>query len=92
MVSLPLEVALSVLVIAMVLMCVQLVIMTVELAALRRDVQQLLRTTASLNHAVNPWAGEDEPTEPGRHTTMRPPRKPKPRRWGWFPPIRPPKS
>lgn len=68
---LPLDVALSVLTIACMLMAVQLVIVTVELTRLRRDVLVLLRTTTALNHAVNPWAGEDEPTEPG---FMRPPR------------------
>lgn len=87
MVSLPLDVALSVLTIAAILMAVQLIIMTVELARLRRDVQMLLHVTSSLNHAVNPWAGEDEPTEPSVHNM--PPRLKRRRRLAWwFPPLR----
>lgn len=82
MVSLPLDVALSVLTIACVLMAIQLVIVTVELTRLRRDVLLVLRVTSALNHAVNPWASEDEPTMPGR-----PPRLRRIARWGmWFSP------
>jgi hypothetical protein len=89
MVSLPLETALSVLTLASIMMCVQLIIMTVEIVALRRDLRVLMRTTSELNHAVNPWAGEDAITEPG--LTMLPPRF-KRRRWGWFLPVRRPKQ
>lgn len=77
--SLPLDVALTTLVLVSMMLTVQLVIATVEIARLRRDVQVLLRTTSSLNHALNPWAGEDEITEPGIHS---PPRL-KRRRWVW---------
>jgi hypothetical protein len=87
MLSLSLNTALTVLLIACILMAVQLIILTVEISALRRDVLTLLRTTSALNHAVNPWAGEDEPTEPGY-----PPRAKRPLRWGWFPRVQPPKG
>lgn len=85
MTALPLSTVLSVLVMAAILMSVQLIILTVEISALRRDLKLLMRTTSSLNHAVNPWAGEEEPTEPNR--MMLPPHLPRRRRFGWFPSI-----
>jgi hypothetical protein len=81
MVSLPLDVALSVLTLASILMAVQLIFMTVELTRLRRDVLLLLRSTSALNHAVNPWAGDDEPTDPDPRV---PPRLRRHGRWTWF--------
>jgi hypothetical protein len=79
---LPLDVALTVMVIATFMIAVQLIIVTVEISALRRDVMMLLRITSALNLAVNPWAGENEPTDP----RMRPP--PIGRRCRWLFPIR----
>ena len=63
--TLPLDVVLTVLTLAVAMQTVQLVLVTFEISRMRRDMLVLLRITSSLNHAVNPWADEDEPTEPG---------------------------
>jgi len=76
MLVLRLDTALTVLVLATSLMAVQLVIVTLELARVRRELLVLLRLTSALNHAVNPWASETEPTDP-----QRPPRLHRAARW-----------
>lgn len=54
----------TVLIMCCALIAVQLVILTVEIAALKRELYRLVRMVHSLNEAVNPWASENEPTEP----------------------------
>lgn len=82
MVSLSLDVALTVLTIATMMVAVQLVIVTVEIGKLRRDLLTLMRTTSQLNHAVNPWADSEEITSPD---FMHPPRLSRRRRVStWF--------
>jgi hypothetical protein len=61
MVSLSLEAAVSVLVLATSLMAVQLVIVTLELVRLRRDV---LRALEQVQRPSIVWSWEDEPTQP----------------------------
>lgn len=67
--------------IAIVLLGVQQAMLVVELYILRRDLRVLLRVTTQLNHAVNPWGTEDEPTKPDAvpHTTSR---------WNWLARLR----
>ena len=80
----PLDVAITVLVIACMSMALQLVILTVEISRVRRDLRLTLKTCVELNHCVNPWAGETMTTEPNlppkiaRNLTRR--------SW-WFPPL-----
>ena len=60
-----LEQAVKVLLFATILMAVQLIILTVAISQIRRLLLAVSHTVTALNLAVNPWAGEDEPTEPG---------------------------
>lgn len=60
-----LEQVIKVLLFATILMAVQLIILTVAISQIRRLVLAVAHTVTALNLAVNPWAGEDEPTEPG---------------------------
>lgn len=78
-----LETVLSILVLCGALLAVQLVILTVEIAALKRAINTLMRMVHSLNEAVNPWAAENEPTDP--HMPPRAPRKK--RRLSFFVPF-----
>lgn len=75
-----LETALYVLTVCGALIALQLVILTVEIVALRRDMIVVLRMLNALNNAINPWAAEDEPTNPD----IRPRRR---RRWSFWIPL-----
>lgn len=63
MLVLPLDVALTVLVVASLMMSVQLVILAVEISAVRREVRVLVHLARQIDRAVNPWAGEETPSE-----------------------------
>lgn len=82
MYALRLETVLTILVLCGALIALQLVILTVEIAALKRAVDMLMRMVHALNTVVNPWAAENEPTEPGL-----PPRPRKKRRLSFFVPF-----
>ena len=71
MVTLPLDVALSVLTLASMLLAVQQILLTVEIYALRRDLKSLMRMTASMNDAINPWCSESADTVPGYKRSRR---------------------
>lgn len=69
-----LAVTLPALAITTLAIAVQQVILYFEICALRRDMRVLLKVTAALNYVVNPWAADNEPTEPNRPPRTR-------RRW-----------
>jgi hypothetical protein len=64
MYAMRLDTAIAIIAICGALIAVQLVFLTVEIAALKRVVFMLLRKLNALNEAVNPWAAENEPTDP----------------------------
>ena len=76
MVRLPLDLVLTVLVLAGALVAVQLVILTFEIVRLRRDILRAIAFFAAAvsgggwrgRPVVDEW-GDDEPTEPGRRFT-----------------------
>lgn len=65
--ALTFEQVVKLLVFVTILAGVQTVILTFKIAQIHRLMVTLLHTMTALNLAVNPWAGEDEPTEPGYH-------------------------
>jgi hypothetical protein len=66
-----LEQAIKLLLFATILMAVQLIILTHAISQIRRLLIAVSHTVTALNLAVNPWAGEDEPTEPGYYHPPR---------------------
>lgn len=64
MYAMRLDTAIAIIAMCGALIAVQLVMLTIEIVALKRVVHTLLRKLNALNEAVNPWAAENEPTDP----------------------------